>query len=265
MRTTTSSALDRLPDPVREFLTRRIAEATGIGLIGATICIGLTLATWSVQDPSVNHAVDGPVRNLFGPPGAVVADILMQMAGVGALAFLAPLALWGWRLVSHRSLDQIGRRIGFALLGALAATALASLLPVTDRWPMPTGLGGVIGDAAARLAHGASLNRRFGAPAMLARRSSAFGGRVRNRRAFRQRQHCGSATSTISTKIEPACACRVRRREPPSEEEEYRRQSRLSGNGCALGAIIHAALSVKARWSRASLDAFRRDARPQEP
>ena len=43
----------------------------------------LALATWSVQDPSLSHATDAPVRNLLGHPGAIVADLLMQLLGLG--------------------------------------------------------------------------------------------------------------------------------------------------------------------------------------
>ena len=35
--------------------------------------------------------------------------------------------------------------------GVLAATAFASCLPTGSAWPLPTGLGGVVGDALLRL------------------------------------------------------------------------------------------------------------------
>ncbi|MGE0195559.1 MAG: DNA translocase FtsK, partial [Methylocystis sp.] len=44
----------------------------------------------------------------------------------------------------------IGRaalRFGHWIVGVFATAATASLLPATDRWPLPTGLGGVAGDA----------------------------------------------------------------------------------------------------------------------
>jgi DNA segregation ATPase FtsK/SpoIIIE, S-DNA-T family len=148
MRTTTSfTALDRIPDPLRAFAVRRAAELSGIVLVAGTGALALALLTWSVQDPSLNHATDGPVRNLLGSPGAITADLVMQMLGLAAVALLAPLAILGWRLMTARRLDRIGRRLLLWLIGGLAAAGFAAILPVTSRWPLPTGLGGVVGDA----------------------------------------------------------------------------------------------------------------------
>ncbi len=148
MRTTTSfTALDRIPDPLRAFAARRAAELTGIALVVATGALALALLTWSVQDPSLNHATDGPIRNLLGVPGAITADLVMQMLGLAAVALLAPLAIMGWRLMTTRYLDRIGRRLLLWFIGGLAAAGFAAILPVTSRWPLPTGLGGLLGDA----------------------------------------------------------------------------------------------------------------------
>jgi len=106
------------------------------------------LATWSAQDPSLNHATAGPVRNLLGAPGAIVADFVMQMIGFGAIAIVLPLIAQGLRLLRLRSGDNAVFRLGLWCVGVLATAATASLLPATDRWPLPTGLGGVAGDAA---------------------------------------------------------------------------------------------------------------------
>jgi S-DNA-T family DNA segregation ATPase FtsK/SpoIIIE len=148
MRTTTNfSALDHIPDALRAFLMRRGAELAGLGLIGFSAAIALALASWSVLDPSFNHAAPGPVHNLLGAPGAVAADLIMQMLGVSAIAFLAPVSLWGWRLIFAGRLERVKTRLGLWLAGGLLAAGVASLLPVTTRWPLPTGLGGVAGDA----------------------------------------------------------------------------------------------------------------------
>ncbi len=148
MRTTTSfTALDRIPDPLRAFAVRRAAEIAGIALVVGTGALALALLTWSVRDPSLNHATDRPVHNLLGVPGAITADLIMQMLGLAALALLVPLAILGWRLVTARRLDRLGQRLLLWLVGGLAAAGFAAVLPVTSRWPLPTGLGGVLGDA----------------------------------------------------------------------------------------------------------------------
>ena len=132
-------------------LRRRLRELGGIALIGLVMTGTLALATWSVRDPSLSHATDAHVRNLLGRPGAVTADLLMQLFGLGSLALLLPIAVWGYRLLGHRRLRHERMRIILWLVGAVLAAAFASCLPRGTHWPLPCGLGGVIGDAALRL------------------------------------------------------------------------------------------------------------------
>ncbi len=132
-------------------LQRRLREATGLVLISLAMVAALALATWSVQDPSLSHATDAPVHNLLGKPGAIIADLLMQLFGLGGLALLLPIAVWGYRLLGHRPLNRERLRIVVWLLGAVLSAAFASCLPRSPHWPLPSGLGGVVGDAILRL------------------------------------------------------------------------------------------------------------------
>jgi DNA segregation ATPase FtsK/SpoIIIE, S-DNA-T family len=137
--------------PLKRFLRRNLVGATGLGIIALTAMLAASLATWSVSDPSLNHATSGPVRNALGTPGAVMADILMQSIGLATAVFLVPLVLWGWRLLTGHALGVGRKRLLFWIVGsALAAGALAAL-PVPDSWPLPTGLGGFFGDTVHRV------------------------------------------------------------------------------------------------------------------
>jgi DNA segregation ATPase FtsK/SpoIIIE, S-DNA-T family len=139
-----------LPDDLRSALRRRVQELGGLALMALAGGAGVALATWSVQDPSLSHATAAPVRNLLGAPGAITADLLIQLLGVAAVALIVPVGVWGWRLLTHRSPGRERLRLVLWLVGALCFCAFASCLPTTAAWPLPTGLGGVVGDALLR-------------------------------------------------------------------------------------------------------------------
>ena len=102
-------------DDLRDMIRRRVSESGGLALITLSALIAVALATWSVQDPSLSHATKAPVRNLLGAPGAVVADVLMQLLGVAAIALMLPVAVWGWR--AGTDADESGVTV-HALFGA---------------------------------------------------------------------------------------------------------------------------------------------------
>ncbi len=144
-------SLTFLTEEFRDALRRRLRELGGVLLIAVAGLFALALATWSVKDPSFSHATNAKVSNLLGFPGAAIADLVMQLFGLAAVMLVLSVAIWGWRLATHRAFDRKWLR-GFAWIGGIAlACAFASCLPRTPTWPLPTGLGGVIGDAILRL------------------------------------------------------------------------------------------------------------------
>ena len=190
-------------------LKRRLREVGGIALLSLAMMAALALATWSVQDPSLSHATDAPVRNLLGRPGAIAADLLMQLLGLGSLALLLPIAIWGYRLLGHRPLSRERLRMLLWLFGAVLAAAFASCLPRSAHWPLPCGLGGVIGDAvlaaadgAVRRAHGRrqSPRRDDRARHRGARRLRRRGRHHLARRGGRRRRRCRKRPPKPTTK-----------------------------------------------------------------
>ncbi|GIQ75900.1 DNA translocase FtsK [Bradyrhizobium sp. RD5-C2] len=139
-----------LPLSLREALARRLRELTGLGLIALSGAITAALMTWSVQDPSLSHATSRAIRNVLGYPGAIGADLLMQILGLGAIMLLLPVAVWGWRMLTHRPFDREALRLGCWILCTVIAAGFASCWPHNTSWPLPTGLGGVVGDALLR-------------------------------------------------------------------------------------------------------------------
>jgi S-DNA-T family DNA segregation ATPase FtsK/SpoIIIE len=145
----TPSSIDVIPDSVKEGMARRIRDLAGLALIGVALLLALALATWNVRDPSLSNAAGATQRvsNLLGYPGAVAADLFMQLFGIGSVAFLLALGLVGAKIMMLPS-QKGGWKLNSVLtvISVLAGATLASALPVAKAWPLPTGLGGAIGD-----------------------------------------------------------------------------------------------------------------------
>src|ERR1700712_3268920 len=140
----------QLPASIREALARRLRELAGVALLALSGGTAAALMTWSVQDPSLSHATSRAIRNLLGYPGAIGADLLIQILGLGAIMLILPVAVWGWRLLTHRTFDREALRIACWILCTALAAGFASCWPHGGTWPLPTGLGGVVGDALVR-------------------------------------------------------------------------------------------------------------------
>jgi S-DNA-T family DNA segregation ATPase FtsK/SpoIIIE len=231
----------QLPASIREMLARRLRELAGLGLIGISGVAAAALMTWSVQDPSLSHATSRAIRNIIGYPGAIGADLLMQILGLGAIMLVLPVAVWGWRMMTHRPFDREALRIACWILCTVIASGFASCWPHGGSWPLPTGVGGVVGDAL------------FRAPAVV------FGpvGFV-----YRFVLGCILGTMLLATFL-IACGLGARQRDPfaeiedddtPFEEEDSDRGS----IAVSLGWLAHAAISAKARLGRLLATVYRR-------
>jgi len=135
-----------VPAAVRRFLRNRLFECAGAGLFVMLIALGMALATWSVDDPSLNHAVDATPKNLLGFPGAVIADELMQLLGLGVLLLIAIPMAWAVRLVGHERVPRPFRAALAWIAAAFCASGAFAAIPTPASWSLATGLGGNAGD-----------------------------------------------------------------------------------------------------------------------
>ena len=135
-----------IPAAVKRFLRNRLFEFCGIAIFAALIAAGLALATWSVDDPSLNHSLDRAARNWMGYPGAIVADELMQFLGIAVLPLISIPMVWATGLIAHRGVARPVRSMLSWIGASFAAGAALSALPVPSSWALAAGLGGNAGD-----------------------------------------------------------------------------------------------------------------------
>ena len=219
----------QLPASIREALARRLREVAGLGLIALAGVAAAALMTWSVQDPSLSHATSRAIHNIVGYPGAIGADLLMQILGLGAIMLILPVAVWGWRMLTHRTFDREALRIACWILCTVISAGFVSCWPHGGAWPLPTGLGGVVGDALLR-----APAVVLGAPGFLYRLVYGIVLGVAMIATFLIACGLGSRPQEEElTSIEDDDA--------PFVEEES------DGGSVSLGWLFHAAMSAKAR------------------
>jgi S-DNA-T family DNA segregation ATPase FtsK/SpoIIIE len=109
----------RLASPaVQTLIRRRLSQLGAIGLAAAGVTLLVALVTYDTHDPSLNTATAQRAHNLAGPPGALIADLLVQGFGLaGVLPGFALLA-WAWRIGLHRDGGGFPLRLA-ALLASL--------------------------------------------------------------------------------------------------------------------------------------------------
>ena len=121
---------------------------------GLLVCafLAVALGSYHATDPSFSQAGAGPVRNLAGPAGAWMADVLLQVFGYGT---------WGGAVLAFLLARKLaGRPIGGVLAGlAWSASFWAVLAMISLLLPAKTGApfppGGLIGMSSATLLAGA--------------------------------------------------------------------------------------------------------------
>jgi len=137
-----------LPASLRGRLGGCLRRAAGAALFIAAAALSLALLTWSAADPSFSHVTNASTRNLIGPAGAILADLLMQLLGLAGILVVLPPLMWAASLARGEPLARWRSKIALAPLGMVAIAGALSALPITAGWPLHHGNGGVIGDVA---------------------------------------------------------------------------------------------------------------------
>ncbi|HEV7293150.1 MAG TPA: DNA translocase FtsK 4TM domain-containing protein, partial [Devosia sp.] len=138
----TSKAMPAPPPALSIRIPVRLAGFVLLGVVG--VCLA-ALASWSVDDPSFTYATSKTPANWLGFPGAVIADTLFQVFGLAALVLLVPPALWAWAFVRRCMPSRMGLRVLGWLGGTVLTAGALAFIAMPETWPLPTGLGGLVG------------------------------------------------------------------------------------------------------------------------
>jgi S-DNA-T family DNA segregation ATPase FtsK/SpoIIIE len=140
--------MDGRPDrfSLSGFVFRQAQTLLGFAIFLLLALAIAALATWNVADPSYSYATGNAPTNILGYSGAAFADILMQFFGLASVVALLPVVAWALALISGRRFSRIPARAAAWGLGSVLSSAVLGCFPPPLTWPIPNGIGGVIGD-----------------------------------------------------------------------------------------------------------------------
>ena len=139
------SASKAIPTPPPALSIRIPLRVAGMLILGVVAICMAALASWSVDDPSFSYATAKLPENWLGFPGSVIADTLFQVFGLAALAMLVPPALWAWAFLRRRKPAYMALRAGGWVGATLLLSGVLAFVAMPESWPLPTGLGGLVG------------------------------------------------------------------------------------------------------------------------
>src|SRR5215210_252483 len=129
-----------LPGSVESGLRRLLSAGYGAALVALACTAWVSIATWSIHDPSFNNATQAAPRNVLGRSGAIIADLAVQSLGLASVVLFLPLAAWGWHLVLRTVPERRRARLLIWPVAVLLLAAALSALPQPKSWPLPNGL-----------------------------------------------------------------------------------------------------------------------------
>ncbi|MCZ2328777.1 FtsK/SpoIIIE family DNA translocase [Bartonella sp. F02] len=144
-----SDAKDDQGSRIMSIFLRQIGAFIGLGVFAFIVFCVLSLATWNIADPSFTSANANKITNLMGRNGAIFADFALQFFGLASLGVLLPPLFWSFLLMAQKEISNLILRLfwwGISTIHFLVVFAL--MTPVTSfaYWPLPMGLGGILGD-----------------------------------------------------------------------------------------------------------------------
>ena len=215
-------------------------RVVGLVLLGlVAICLA-AMASWSVDDPSFSYATSKAPANWLGFPGAAIADGLFQVFGLAALALLVPPALWGWALARRHMPTHMGLRALAWIAATVLIAGVLSFVAMPASWPLPTGLGGLVGNGFTLLAALVTGEAPQAVTAVLFAIIIAIPALA----AFWIAMGLGTAVPSGPRKVAPVAG----RKDAAVEEDEPETNPVVD---IVLGALVHTGYSLRTAFRRA--------------
>ena len=130
---------------LRDSMVRSMSMVAGTMLAVLSAALLLALASFNAADPSLTTAAAGPPSNWIGTPGAMVASIVLLIAGWPAWLLVPLLGAIAWRMIAGPDRAGPPRRRSIGLIGILFVSIAAAVWQNLPDGSLTAGWGGLIG------------------------------------------------------------------------------------------------------------------------
>ena len=135
-----------LINKIGTFCVKRLAELVGIFIILASIFIFVSLVTYSPEDPNFIFPENTLIKNLMGPKGSFISDLLFQSFGLVSLLIPFTFFFTGLSVAISKKFLSIIENSFFIILYILLACLFFSAFSENSYWLIINGNNGFIGN-----------------------------------------------------------------------------------------------------------------------
>ena len=137
--------ISKISPKVFDFLEARFMELIGIILVFLSIFFLISLASYSPTDPNFLYPEKTDIKNLFGFPGSVISDFILQSIGIIGFLLSLNILIWGIKIIISKDSNNILKKIFFSLVYILSGTATINIYIDHSFWLLDNGNGGFVG------------------------------------------------------------------------------------------------------------------------
>ena len=138
--------MKELINKIGTFCVNRLAELVGIIIILASIFIFASLVTYSPEDPNFIFPENTLIKNLMGPKGSFISDLLFQSFGLVSLLIPFTFFFTGLSVAISKKFLSIIENSFFIILYILLACLFFSAFSEDSYWLIINGNNGFLGN-----------------------------------------------------------------------------------------------------------------------
>lgn len=144
-RKTLSRSTQFLPPEVWVLISRRLHQLSGVASISLGLALLLSIISYHTVDSSLNTASGTAIVNWLGHSGAVLADLFLQLLGLGSFMLVFALIVWGGILVVEAKIYRPILKFFLLLIAIILASTALTAAPQTNWFFGLPYIGGALG------------------------------------------------------------------------------------------------------------------------